>query len=99
MGYWSSTTYQAGIYGTQGIPSPDNNPSARHESTSMIDSSNNLYLFGGWGTCKYTTHDKLNDLWVYTSICSGIPSINPHVCSGRGKCVDDDVCQCIRINW
>src|SRR5690606_39170620 len=36
----------------------------------------------------------LNDLWAYIPVCFGLPPNNPQVCSGRGKCIDDDVCEC-----
>jgi hypothetical protein len=36
-----------GTYGTKGIASPFNVPGARDTAVSWIDSSNNLWLFGG----------------------------------------------------
>jgi hypothetical protein len=47
----------AGVYGTQGVASASNVPSARGGASSWIDASGNLWLFGGVG---------LNDLWEYT---------------------------------
>jgi hypothetical protein len=38
-----------GVYGTKGVAASSNVPSARTSAISWIDSSNNLWLFGGWG--------------------------------------------------
>lgn len=55
------TTFQAGIYGTQGIPSISNKPGGRQYGVTWTDAGGNLWLFGGWlsgGNIK-------NDLWKY----------------------------------
>jgi N-acetylneuraminic acid mutarotase len=57
---------QTGIYGTQGTPSPSNIPGSRHFSISWIDSSGNLWLFGGTGFDSTSSQGLLNDLWKYT---------------------------------
>ena len=49
---------QPGVYGTQGVPSAANVPGGRYGSVSWIDSSGNLWLFGGAGR-----NGPLNDLW------------------------------------
>ena len=51
----------SGIYGTQGTASAGNVPGARYSASSWIDSSGNLWLFGGTGTVG-----SLNDLWRYS---------------------------------
>ena len=59
----SDVENQPGVYGEQGVASPDNVPSARFEAASSIDSAGNLWLFGGW---RYTdTGGTLNDLWKW----------------------------------
>jgi N-acetylneuraminic acid mutarotase len=52
------------IYGTRGTADPSNIPGGRHSSVTFIDSSGNLWLFGGfgWGT---DTQGYLNDLWKF----------------------------------
>ena len=45
----SSSTYQAGVYGTRGVPDPANVPSARHAGVSWADASGNLWMFAGQG--------------------------------------------------
>jgi N-acetylneuraminic acid mutarotase len=53
---------QVGIYGTLGVPNPINNPGARWEtSAAWTDSSNNLWLFGGYEI----NQGVFNDLWRY----------------------------------
>ncbi|MGB8958664.1 MAG: kelch repeat-containing protein [Candidatus Aminicenantales bacterium] len=61
----SSALNQAGLYGTQGVPSPLNVPGARIASVSWIDSSGDLWLFGGLGTDAYGNGGDLSDLWRY----------------------------------
>ncbi|MBN2534136.1 MAG: hypothetical protein JXB88_14700 [Spirochaetales bacterium] len=68
--YWTwvsggDTRDQSGIYGTKGVPNVSNIPGARQGSISWIDSSGNLWLFGGYGLDTGTTKDQLNDLWRY----------------------------------
>ncbi len=60
-----NTINQAGIYGTKGIASPSNKPGGRREAISWIDSSNNLWLFGGDGYVSAVSVGLLNDLWKY----------------------------------
>ncbi|MEI6817872.1 MAG: kelch repeat-containing protein [Bacteroidota bacterium] len=61
-------TDQTGIYGTQGIPSPTNNPGARGWGTpTWVDTSGNLWLFGGLGYNANNTYlGTMNDLWKYS---------------------------------
>ena len=52
--YWtwisgSSTADQYGIYGTQGVSSSSNVPGSRYALASVIDSHNNIWIFGGDG--------------------------------------------------
>ncbi|MEM7296712.1 MAG: fibronectin type III domain-containing protein [Bacteroidota bacterium] len=60
---------QIGNYGTQGVASPDNIPSARYAHTTWTDDSGNLWLFGGVGILgedqETSTATWLNDLWKY----------------------------------
>ena len=54
---------QAASYGTLGVASAGNKPSARYTAGSMIDGSGNLWLFGGYG--YPFGFDKFNDIWKY----------------------------------
>jgi N-acetylneuraminic acid mutarotase len=56
----------SGLYGTQGTASASNEPGARYAASSWIDSSGNLWLFGGIGCDSSGTVGKLNDLWEYS---------------------------------
>jgi N-acetylneuraminic acid mutarotase len=57
---------QPGVYGTQGIPASSNVPGGREEGTvSWIDSTGNLWLFGGTGFDSSGTYGELNDLWEF----------------------------------
>ncbi len=56
---------QAAVYGTKGVASTDNMPSSRYHAVSWIDSSNNLWLFGGQGYDSNSTTYQFNDLWKY----------------------------------
>jgi hypothetical protein len=57
---------QKGAYGTQSTPAPGNIPGARESAASWIDTSGNLWLFGGFGLDSAGTSGQLNDLWKYT---------------------------------
>ncbi|MDH5609428.1 MAG: hypothetical protein OEY56_08110, partial [Cyclobacteriaceae bacterium] len=63
----SKTPSSRGAYGTRGVADPANVPGARNMSVSWIDSSGNLWLFGGNGYDDGTTGYPayLNDLWKY----------------------------------
>jgi hypothetical protein len=55
----------SGIYGTLGVASASNVPGGREGSISWIDSSGNLWLFGGLSYDSTGTVGYLNDLWRY----------------------------------
>ena len=61
----ANTTEQSGNYGVQGTPAASNVPGARRESVSWVDSSGNLWLFGGIGFAASGGAARLNDLWRY----------------------------------
>lgn len=54
-------------YGTQGVPSPSNQPRTRTENrASWVDSCGNFWMFGGLSMDTTTfTQRYLNDLWKY----------------------------------
>jgi N-acetylneuraminic acid mutarotase len=56
----------SGIYGTEGTAATSNAPGGRSGSISWIDSSGNLWLFGGVGHDSTGESGDLNDLWSYT---------------------------------
>jgi N-acetylneuraminic acid mutarotase len=61
----SDTVHQLGEYGSKGIGSVSNVPGARCSSVSWIDSSGNLWLFGGWGWDISDSWGPFNDLWKF----------------------------------
>jgi len=63
----SNIANQTGIYGTQGVAAPGNMPGARNSEVRWLDSSGNLWLFGGGGYDSSGTLGALNDLWEYSS--------------------------------
>jgi N-acetylneuraminic acid mutarotase len=54
-----------GVYGTKGAASVGNVLGARDTISSWIDSSGNLWLFGGYGYDANGDLGYLNDLWQY----------------------------------
>jgi N-acetylneuraminic acid mutarotase len=62
----SNSAGQAGTYGTMGTASSSNIPGARNAAVSWLDSSGNLWLFGGYGQDSVSTLGYLNDLWQCT---------------------------------
>ncbi|MBL8266428.1 MAG: hypothetical protein JNL55_08605 [Steroidobacter sp.] len=60
----SNTTNGAGNYGTQLVAASSNEPRARHEGVTWIDSNGKLWLFGGYSDAP-GIFGSLNDLWRY----------------------------------
>ena len=63
----SNFVNQNGNYGTQGVAASSNFPGARLNAFSWIDSTGNLWLFGGIGLDSTGTRNVLNDLWKYSA--------------------------------
>jgi hypothetical protein len=62
----SNTVNQNGVYGTQGVAASSNVPGGRQAAVGWVDSSGNLWLFGGEGEdATGTANGILNDLWEY----------------------------------
>ena len=55
----------SGVYGTLGTAAASNVPGARYSASSWIDSSGNLWLFGGDGYDSTGDLGYLNDLWQF----------------------------------
>jgi N-acetylneuraminic acid mutarotase len=62
----STAVGQSGTYGTLGTPAAANIPGARTWAATWIDSSGNMWFFGGNGYDAAATLGDLNDLWEYT---------------------------------
>jgi len=61
----SNVVDQLGTYGTKGNPSSGNSPGARIYEQVWIDSSNNIWLYGGHGYDAYGARGYLYDFWKY----------------------------------
>ncbi|MCC6370616.1 MAG: T9SS type A sorting domain-containing protein [Bacteroidia bacterium] len=84
----SSVPNQLGIYGTQTVASPTNNPGGRYLQASWQDSNGYLWVFGGNG---YTSTDVgyIEDMWRF-DLCNSptlavnvTNSQNLSICSGN----------------
>jgi len=71
-GFWTwvsggNLADQNGVYGVQTITAAGNFPGSRWGSMGWIDSSNKLWLFGGFGFGSVVPHPTgfLNDMWSY----------------------------------
>lgn len=60
-----TTSNGAGTYGTQGIAASGNVPGARSNAAYWLDSSDNLWLFGGTGFDASGKVGSLADLWRF----------------------------------
>jgi hypothetical protein len=58
---------KAPVYGTQGVSAAGNKPGARWRSTSWIDASNNLWLFGGVNMCDVWKYSIANNEWTWVT--------------------------------
>jgi hypothetical protein len=63
----SNVANQIGTYGVKGEPSGAVNPGARNNAVGWVDSSGNLWLFGGLGYDSTGTVGRLNDLWKFSN--------------------------------
>jgi hypothetical protein len=63
----SNLINQPGVYGTQGMASPDNVPRARNSGVSWVDASGNLWLFGGGAYNSSGSTDYLDDVWKFSA--------------------------------
>jgi len=61
----SSTVAALAVYGTKGVAAAGNVPGARDNAASWIDSSGNLWLFGGFAYNSTGTQGSVDDLWTY----------------------------------
>ncbi len=55
-----------GSFGTQGIASPTNVPSARNSAVTWVDTEGNSWIFGGDGIDSQSHLYLLGDLWKYS---------------------------------
>lgn len=62
----SDLSNQDGSYGTLRVPSATNAPGARFAAVTWMDSSGDVWLFGGGGYDAVGTDGLLNDLWKYS---------------------------------
>jgi N-acetylneuraminic acid mutarotase len=66
---------QPGVYGTLAVPAPGNEPGGRFGAATWVDSSGNLWLFGGYGADSAGTDmGVLNDLWEYQQSTTALPA-------------------------
>jgi N-acetylneuraminic acid mutarotase len=61
----SSTISALAVYGTKGVAAAGNVPGARDNAAAWIDSSGNLWLFGGYAFNSTGTEGNVDDLWSY----------------------------------
>ena len=61
----SATVNFVGAYGTNAVPAATNQPGSRYGGLGWVDTSGNLWLFGGYGINSTGTVVLLNDLWEY----------------------------------
>lgn len=62
----ADTVNQGGTYGTLGTASPGNAPGARFGAFHWIDSTGDVWLFGGFGYDSAVQLGDLSDLWKYS---------------------------------
>ena len=98
----SSTENAVSVYGTLGTASASNVPGAREDAVSWVDSSGNLWLFGGqaFNSTGGDTH-RLNELWefnpttkMWTWVSGSNTSFGPSRCVWHARC--GRRCQCPR---
>jgi hypothetical protein len=61
------------VFGALGAPEPTNTPGGRQSGANWVDSSGNLWLFGGAVTDASGGDLSLNDVWEYSPSVSTLP--------------------------
>ncbi len=61
----SKSSGAVGTYGTKGAAAAGNSPGGRDGAVTWVDSSGNLWLFGGEGIVPPGVNGDLNDLWKF----------------------------------
>ena len=84
----TSLVNQNGVYGSLSVPALTNLPGARSLHSGWIDSSNDLYIFGGQGQAASGPAGNLNDMWKYTNcfispITMTIIAKDSSICTGE----------------
>lgn len=54
---------QPAVYGTQGIPAPNNVPGPRYEAIGWVDPGQNFWLFSGYYSPNFNSTFYYNDVW------------------------------------
>lgn len=54
---------QTPVFGTQGVPAPNNVPGPRYEAVGWVDSNQNFWLFGGYYSPNPLSTFYYNDVW------------------------------------
>ena len=54
---------QPAVFGTQGVPAPNNVPGPRYEAIGWVDSNQNFWLFNGYYSPNYLNTFYYNDVW------------------------------------
>ena len=63
----SQTTNSFGSFGQKGVPASANLPPARINASSSLDSSGNLWIFGGW-IATQLFYEGLDDVWEFAPV-------------------------------
>lgn len=67
----ADTQNAAGTYGTLGQAAANTTPGARFGAATWIDSTNNLWLFGGESNPSSGNVAQYNDLWMFNPLLNG----------------------------
>lgn len=70
--YSTTMSNVAPVYGSKGVPSPNNHPGTRQGSVSWTDNNGNLWLFGGWNLgfgskCDLWKYEVNTNVWTWIS--------------------------------
>jgi N-acetylneuraminic acid mutarotase len=70
---------QSGVYGALGAPAPANVPGGRAQIASWVDTSGNVWVFGGQGNDSAGNQGYLNDMWEHRAVSSPPATATPTV--------------------
>ncbi|MBK7668721.1 MAG: T9SS type A sorting domain-containing protein [Sphingobacteriaceae bacterium] len=93
---------QNGIYGTQGVSAPANNPGARYYNIGWKDLNGDMVIFGSFGYPAVTGLNNLNDLWKYKITCAPFnitDAFSVNICNGDSTLLSVATVSSSTVTW
>lgn len=91
-----------GVYGTQGVSAPANNPGSRYYNIYWKDLNGDMWLFGSFGYPAVTGLNNLNDLWTCKMTCAPFnitDAFSTNICNGDSTVLSVATVSSSTVSW